>query len=196
MSLLNEQNKMKKIVITSVLVLAVISGLAFSFVPAAHDPGAEIKNETPDKAIPKSLSDSEQKAAMKKWEATPDGIRYNKWVASPAGQKVFASTAKISKSVKDYTDMPTVVTSLSLPPGSRLGFAMMVRIGAEDYILQFAPEKSQLAQLQSIRANDKIVIRSRGISHAPKYSYPIVSADYVVRDGKVIFKRVRKKGGC
>lgn len=196
MSLLNKQNRMKKIVIVLVLLLVVISGLAFSFAPYAHGPGAKIKNEKSKKAIPKPLSASESKAAMKKWEATPDGIMYNKWVASPAGQKVFASTAKISKSARDYTDMPAVVTSLSLPPGSKLGFGMMVRIGADDYILQFAPEKSQLAPLHSIKANDKIVIRSRFISHAPKYAYPIVSADYVARDGKMIYKRVIRKGGC
>jgi len=196
MLLLNKQNRMKKNVITLVLVLVVISGLAFSLAPFTHGPGAKIKNETPKKSVPKPLSASEKKAAMKKWEATPDGIMYNKWVASPAGQKVFASTAKISKSARDYTDMPAVVTSLSLPPGSRLGFAMIVRIGADDYILQFAPQKSQLTPLQSIKVNNKIVIRSRGISHAPKYSYPIVSADYVARDGKMIYKRVIRKDGC
>ena len=195
MLLLNKKNRMKKM-IYALIVPVVVSGLAFSFAPYAHGPGAKIKNETPKKAIPKPLSESEKKAAMKKWEATPDGIRYNKWVASPAGQKVFASTAKISKSARDYTDMPAVVTSLSLPPGSRLGFGIMVRIDADDYILQFAPEKSQLAPLQSIKVNDKIVIRSRYISHAPKYSYPIIIGDYVLRDGKMIYKRVVPKGGC
>lgn len=194
MSLLNKQDKMKKMIYALVLVLAIFSGLAFSVAPFAHGPGAKIKNETSKKAIPKPLSASEKKAAMKKWEATPDGIMYNKWVASPAGQKVFASTAKISKSARNYTDMQAVVTSLSLPPGSRLGFGIMVRIGADDYILQFAPEKSQLAPLHSIKVNDKITIRS--ISHAPKYSYPIVSADYVARDGKMIYKRVIRKDGC
>lgn len=196
MSLLNKQNRMKKIVITLVLVLVVVSGLAFSFAPYAHGPGAKIKNENSKKEGPKLFSASEKKAAMKKWEATPDGMMYNKWVASPAGQKVFASTSKISKSARDYTDMPAVVTSLSLPTGSRLGFGMMVRIGADDYILQFAPEKAQLALLQTIKVNDKIMIRSRYISHAPKYAYPIVSAGYVARDGKVIYKRVIRKGGC
>jgi hypothetical protein len=33
------------------------------------------------------------------------------------------------------------------------------------------------------------------ISHAPKYSYPIVSGDYVEQDGKVIYKRAPRKGG-
>lgn len=196
MSLLNKQNRMKKIVITLVLVLVFGSGLAFSFSPYAHGPSAKIKNEIPKKAIPKPVSASEQKAAMKKWEATPDGLAYKKWVASPAGKKVFASTAKISKSVRDYTDMQAVVTSLSLPPGSRLGFAMMVRIDADDYILTFDPKKSQLAPLRTVKVNDRIVIRSHYISHAPKYSYPIIIGDYVIRDGQVIFKRTPRKGGC
>jgi hypothetical protein len=43
---------------------------------------------------------------------------------------------------------------------------------------------------------DKIIIRSHNVSHAPKYAYPIISAEYVERDSKVIFKRVPRKGGC
>ncbi|WDF47049.1 hypothetical protein PQ459_00880 [Chryseobacterium sp. KACC 21268] len=196
MSLLNKQNKMKKVNYGLVLLLGVVSALAFNFAPFAHVPDAKIKNETPKKGVLKPLSASEQKAAIKKWEATPDGIMYRKWVASPAGKKVFTSTAKISKSVKNYTDMSAVVTSLSLPPGSRLGFGIMVRVDADDYILTFDPQKSQLAPLRTIKVNDKIVIRSHYISHAPKYSYPIITGDYVIRDGQVIFKRAPRKGGC
>jgi hypothetical protein len=92
--------------------------------------------------------------------------------------------------------MEGLVTSLSLPPGSRLGFGVMVKINDEDYILKFDPEKSQLAQLNNLKVNDKIIIRSRNVSHAPKYSYPIVSADYVERESKVIFKRIPRKDGC
>lgn len=191
MSLLNKQNMMKKLIYALIL-LVVVSGLAFSFAPS----DVKRENQTSKKSIRKPLSESEKKAEREKWEASPDGIRYKEWVASLTGQKAFASTAKISKSVRDYSDMPAVVTSLSLPKGSRLGFGVMVRIGADDYILQFAPQKSQLAPLQSIKVNDKIVIRSRYISHAPKYSYPIISADYVARDGKMIYKRVIPKGGC
>jgi len=50
--------------------------------------------------------------------------------------------------------------------------------------------------LHSLKVNDKIIIRSRSVSHAPKYAYPIVSGDYVERDSKVIFKRVPRKDGC
>ena len=93
--------------------------------------------------------------------------------------------------------MEAVVTSLSLPPGSRLGFGVMVRINGDDYILSFGPEKSQqFQQLHSLKVNDKIIIRSHSVSHAPKYSYPIVSGDYVERDSKIIYKRAPRKGGC
>ena len=183
---------MKKIIYTLILSLVVLSGLVFA--------NREIKNETSKKSTPKPLSAAESKADsdsyMKKWEATPAGIMYKKWEASPAGKKVYAAEAKIWKQIKDSTNMEAVVTSLSLPPGSRLGFGVMVRINGDDYILNFQPEKSQLEQLHSLKVNDKIIIRSHNVSHAPKYSYPIVSGDYVERDSKVIFKRVPRKGGC
>jgi hypothetical protein len=72
----------------------------------------------------------------------------------------------------------------------------MARIDGVDYIVNFDPEKSQLEQLQSLKVNDKIIIKSKGVSMAPKYSYPIVRADYVERDGKIIYKRTPRKGGC
>ncbi|KAA2241993.1 hypothetical protein F0L74_15430 [Chitinophaga agrisoli] len=179
---------MKKIIYALILLLVVVSGLVFA--------NRAVNNETSKKPAPKLLTAAEKDAEMKKWKATPEGIKYTKWVASPAGEKVFACIAKIRKNVDDYTNMEAVVTSLSLPPGSRLGFGVMARINDEDYIVRFEPEKSQLEQLHSLKVNDKIIIRSHYISHAPKYSYPIVSGEYVERDGKVIFQRVPRKGGC
>jgi hypothetical protein len=184
---------MKKVIYTLLLPLVVVSGLVFA--------NREIKNETSKKSIPKPsggvpLSAAERNAALKKWEATPDGIMFKKWKASPAGKKVYASEAKIRKHLSAFTNMEGVVTSLSLPPGSRLGFGVMVRINGDDYIVKFEPEKSQLEQLHSLKVNDKIIIKSHSVSHAPKYAYPIVSGEYVERDGKVIFKRVPRKGGC
>lgn len=179
---------MKKVILALFLSLVVVSGLVFA--------NREIKNETVKKSTPKPLAAAEKEAEMKKWEATPAGIMYKKWEASPAGQKVFAAEAKIRKNITDATNMEAVVTALSLPPGSRLGFGVMVRIKGDDYILNFNPEKSQLEQLHSLKVNDKIIIKSHSVSHAPKYSYPIVSGDYVERDSKVIFKRVPQKGGC
>jgi hypothetical protein len=184
---------MKKVIYPLILSLVVVSGLVF----ANRESGSyQIKNDTSEKSSPKPLTDAESKAAMKQWEATPEGIRYKKWEASPAGKKVYAAEAKIRNNIKDYTSMEAVVTSLSLPPGSRLGFGVMVRINGDDYIVKFDPERSQLEQLHSLKVNDKIIIRSHTVSHAPKYSYPIISGDYVERDGKIIFKRVPRKGGC
>ena len=177
---------MKKLIYVLMLPLVVVSGLVFA--------NREIKNETAKKPSSKSLSVEERKAERKKWEATPDGIRYKKWEASPAGKKVLAGAAKIRKYI--HANMEAVVTSLSLPPGSRLGFGVMARINGANYIVKFEPEKSQLEQLHSLKVNDKIMLRSHSVSHAPKYSYPIISCEYVERDGKVIFKRVPRKGGC
>ncbi|QXU42705.1 hypothetical protein [Pedobacter sp. D749] len=179
---------MKKLIYALMLPLVVVSGLVFA--------NREIKTETAKKPSSKSLSVAERKAERKKWEATPDGIKYKKWEASPAGKKVLAGAAKIRKHINTFTNMEAVVSSLSLPPGSRLGFGVMARINGEDYIVKFEPEKSQLEQLHSLKVNDKIIIRSHNVSHAPKYSYPIVSCEYVERDNKVIFKRVPRKGGC
>jgi hypothetical protein len=179
---------MKKIIYALILPLVVVSGLVF----ANH----EIKNENSKKSTPKPLSAAEMKSERERWEATSDGINYKKWEASPAGKKVYAAEAKIRKPISAFTNMEAVVTSLSLPPGSRLGFGVMARINGDDYIVKFEPEKSQLEQLHSLKVNDKIIIRSHNVSHAPKYSYPIVSCEYVERDSKVIFKRVPRKGGC
>ena len=179
---------MKKVTYALILLLVVVSGLVFA--------NREIKNETSKKSTPKPLSAAEMKAAREQWEATPEGIKYKKWEASPAGKKVYAAEAKIWENLKDSSNMEAVITSLSLPPGSRLGFAVMARINGEDYIVKFEPEKSQLEQLHSLKVDDKIILRSRSVSHAPKYAYPIVSGEYVERDSKVIFKRVPRKGGC
>jgi hypothetical protein len=140
---------------------------------------------------------AESEAELKKWEATPEGIKFKEWEASPEGKKVLAGAAKISNQVRDSSNMEAVVTALSLPPGSRLGFGVMVRINGDDYILSFGPEESnEFEQLHSLKVNDKIVIRSHFVSYAPKYSYPIVSGDYVERDSKIIYKRAPRKGGC
>ena len=176
---------MKKVIYALILPLVVVSGLVFA--------NREIKNETSKKSTPKPLSAAERKAELKKWEATPDGIMYKKWEASPAGKKVYAAEAKIRKHLTDSTNMEAVVTSLSLPPGSLLGFGVMVRINGDDYILRFDNEPQQLL---SLKVNDKIIIKSHGVSYAPKYAYPIVSGEYVERDSKIIYQHAPRKGGC
>jgi hypothetical protein len=122
---------------------------------------------------------------MKEWQATFAGKMYKEWQMSPAGKKVYASAAKLNKYIRDSSNIEAIVTSLSLPPGSRLGFGVMIKIDREDYILAFGslpPSKdatNELEQLHSLKVNDKIMIRSRVTSHAPKYANPIIIGDYI-----------------
>jgi len=168
---------MKKVIYALILPMVMVSGLVFA--------NREINDETSKRPAQKPLSAAEREAELKKWEASPEG------------QKVLAGAAKIRNHISAFTNMEAVVTSLSLPPGSRLGFGVMVRINGDEYILSFGPKKSnEFQQLHSLKVNDKIIIRAHSVSWAPKYSYPIVAGDYVERDSKVIFKRVPRKGGC
>ncbi len=73
----------------------------------------------------------------------------------------------------------------------------MVRINGDDYIVSFGFEsEDEFQQLYSLKVNDTIILKSHSLSHAPKYSYPIIAGDYVERDGRVLYKRVPRKGGC
>lgn len=179
---------MKVVIYALILPLVVVSGLVFA--------NREIKNNASKKPTPKPLSAAESAAELKKWEASPEGVKFKQWEASPAGQKVNAGIAKIREHINEFTDMEAVITSLSLPPESYLGFGVMAQIDGVDYIVRFDPENSQLEQLRSLKVNEKIIIRSHYVSYAPKYAYPIVTVEYAERDGKVIFQRVHRKGGC
>lgn len=180
---------MKKIIYAIVLPMLIIIVLGYT---------KNIINNNPlKKTTTKTNSIVENNTALKKWEATPDGIAFKKWEASAAGKKVYASEAKIRKSIREFTNMEALVSNLMLPPGSRLGFGMMVKINEEDYILSFGPEfNKEFEKLHNINVGDKIIIRSHSVSHAPKYTYPIVAGDYIERDGKALYKRIPKKGGC
>jgi hypothetical protein len=148
-------------------------------------------------AFANNESKLDNKAALKKWEATPEGIFFKKWESSAAGKKVYASEARIRKSIKEFSNMEAIVTSLTLPAGSRLGYGVMVRIKDEDFILSFGHDlKNEFDQIRGLKVNDKITIKSHSVSHAPKYAYPIVAGDYVERDGKLLYKRIPGKGGC
>lgn len=63
-----------------VLLLVLVIGLVFN--------SYELIGETTAKSTPKTLTAAENKAALKKWEASPDGIHFKNWEASPAGKKV------------------------------------------------------------------------------------------------------------
>jgi hypothetical protein len=198
---------MKKNISIVILTLAVVGGLVFSFTQFNNEsvPKNEIKAGAPIISKQKPLTAEESKAELKKWEASPDGIQFKKWEASPTGQKVYAAEAKIIQSIKNNTAMEAVVTSLSLPEGSRVGFGFMIEIEGQEYILSFGMEqpgknnlnlKREIDLLRTLKVNDKISLKSNNVSHAPKYAYPIVSGDYVGREGEIIYKRTPRKGGC
>ena len=180
---------MKKIIYALILLLIVAGGLVFA--------NREIKNETPKISPQKKLTAAEMKAARKQWEASPDGIMYKKWEESPAGKKVYAAEAKIRKQISTFTNMEAVITSLLLPAGSRVGFGVMVSINEEDYMLSFGPLKlNEFQQLHSLKVNNKILLKSHSVMHAPNYAYPIVAGDYIERNSKLIYKREPRKDGC
>ena len=180
---------MKKLIYVLVISLVVVSGLIYA--------NLEIKNESPVSSNPKPLTADEKNDARKQWEATPAGIMFKNWEESPEGKKVSAGASKLREPIRNKANMEGVVTSLSLPAGSRLGFGVMVRIQGDDYILAFGiDQKNEFEQLHNLKVNDKIIIRSGGVSKAPKYSYPIVAGDYVERNSKILYKRAPNKGGC
>lgn len=191
---------MKKTIYFLILPLAVVSGLVFSFAPFAHGSGAnrEIKNEI--KPSPKPLSIADRKAELdgrKKWEASPDGIKYKEWEVSPEGKKVHASHDKIRKYLKDFSDMEAVVTSVTFKRNGKSSTIkwLIVRINGEEYMMQFIPKDFQ--QLKSLKVNDKIIVRSRSAGYSPNHPYLIISGDYIARNNKILFKRdFSKNKGC
>lgn len=191
---------MKKTIYFLILPLAVVSGLVFSFTPFAYGSGAnrEIKNEI--KPSPKPLSIADRKAELdgrKKWEASPDGIKYKEWEVSPEGKKVHASHDKIRKYLKDFSDMEAVVTSVTFKRDGKSSTIkwLIVRIDGEEYMMQFIPKDFQ--QLKSLKVNDKIIVRSRSAGYSPNHPYLIISGDYIARYNKILFKRdFSKNKGC
>ena len=174
---------MKKAIYVLILLLVVVSGLLFA--------NREIKNET--QPSPKPLFIADRKARLddrKKWEASPDGIKYKEWEVSPEGKKVHASHDKIRKYIKAFTNMEAVVTSLTFQRanGNSSGPKwLIVRINGEEYMMQFSPKDFQ--QLNSLKVNDKIMVRSHSAGYSPNHPYLIVSGDYIERNGEILFKR-------
>jgi len=183
---------MKKNIYVLILPLVVVSGLVF----ANH----EIKNEP--KLSPKPLSTADRKARLlydrKQWEASPDGIRYREWEVSPEGKKVHASYDKIDKHIKAFANMEAVVTDLTFrhTNGKSSGPKwLVVRINGEEYMMQFIPKDFQ--QLNSLKVNDKIIVRSRSAGYSPNHPHLIISGDYIERNNNVLFKRdFSKNKGC
>ena len=182
---------MKKTLYVLILSLVVISGLVFSFSTFANGLGAnrEIKNDT--KISSKPLSNLEK---GKKWEASPDGIKFNEWKDSPEGKKVQASYEKIKNEINAFAEMEAIVTSVTFQfpttsPSSPKW--LVVKINGENYMMQFIPKEFEL--LKSLKVNDKITVRSRSAGFSHNHPYLILSGDYIAKDNKVLFKRVFNK---
>ena len=174
---------MKKIIYAVILPLVVVSGLVFT--------NCEIKNET--KPSPKLLSIANKKANLderKKWEASPDGIKYKEWEVSPEGKKVHASYDKIKEYIKAFANIEAVVTSITFKRANGKSSGpkwLIVRINGEEYMMQFISKDFQ--KLNSLKVNDKIIVRSRSAGYSPNHPYLIISGDYIARNNKILFKR-------
>ena len=186
---------MKKTLYVLILSLVVISGLVFSFSTFANGLGAnrEIKNET--KISSKPLSNLEKR---KKWEASPDGIKFNEWKYSPEGKKVQASYEKIKNEINAFAEMEAIVTSVTFQfpttnPSSPKW--LVVKINGEDYMMQFIP--NDFEKLKNLNVNDKIIIKSRSAGFSHNHPYLILSSDYIEHNNKVLFERnLNKNDNC
>ncbi|WP_449440170.1 hypothetical protein [Pedobacter steynii] len=174
----------KNVIYALTLPLVVVSGLVFA--------NGGIKNET--EGPKKLLSTAEVKARMeegrKKWEASPDGLRYKDWEVSPEGKKVHASHDKIRKNIEAFSNMEAVVTSVTFRrenAGSSGPKWLIVKINGEEYMMQFIPKEFE--QLKSLKVNDKIILKSRSAGYSPNHPYLILSGDYIEKNNKVLFKR-------
>jgi hypothetical protein len=177
---------MYKILFTMLLVAVVVSSVA-----VANRNG---KKEPFKKAMQKPLNAEEMKAARKKWEASPDGIEYKKWENSPEGKKVDASYEKIKKHFKDFSDMEAVVTSVTFQRENVQSASpkwLIVKIEGETYMMQFIPKEFE--SLKSLKVNDKIIVRSRSAGFSHNHPYLILSSDYIAKENKVVFKRIKRR---
>lgn len=182
---------MKKITPLLNLLLLVIIGLVFS--------NCETKNET--KSFQKTLSIANKKSQLeekKKWEASPDGIMYNKWKNSPEGKKTQASYDKIKKYIKDFSTMEAIVTSVTFQRENAKASGpkwLIVKIKDEKYMMQFVSKDFE--QLKSLKVNDKIIVKSRNAGFSPNHPYLILSGDYISKNNVILFERdLSKIKGC
>ena len=182
---------MKKSISVFMLSMAVVTVLLFT--------NCELKNET--KKSQKSVAIVENKKnldARKKWEASPDGIKYKEWETSEEGKKIHASHNKIKKSIKDFTEMEAVVTSVTFQrenANSNGPKWLIVQIDGEEYMMQFGSKEFE--KLNSLNVNDKITVKSRSAGFSNNHPYLIISSDYIAKNNKVLYKRdLSKNKGC
>ncbi|SKB85569.1 hypothetical protein [Daejeonella lutea] len=179
---------MKKTIYLLILPMLVVSGFVFA--------NRDDKKATKPKA-PTAAEKEASIAARKKWENTPDGIHYKLWEASPAGKKVHASHDKIRKNIKDFSPMNAVVTSTTFKRDGKSASIkwLIVEIAGEKYMMQFIPKDFE--KLQTLKVNDRIVVKSRSAGYSPNHPYLILSGDVIEQPNKVLFKRdFSKNRGC
>ena len=177
---------MTKLIYALVVALIMVSEPAFS------------NSETTKQGNQKALTAAKNKAALKKWEATPDGIQFKKWEASPAGKKVHASYDKIKKSIKTFAAMEAVVTTVTFKrtktnaTGSKW---LIVQIDGEEYMMQYIPKDFE--KLKNLKVNDKISVKSHSAGFSHNHPYLILSGDYIAKNNTVLFKReISKNNRC
>lgn len=182
---------MKKSIHFLIVTLAVSSVLVFT--------NCETKNEPKPSA--KNLSVADSKANLdqrKKWEASPDGIKYKEWEVSPEGKKVHASHDKIKKYIKDFSDMEAVITSVTFQRENAKSSGpkwLIVKINEEEYMMQYISKEFE--PLKNLKVNDKIIVKSHSAGYSHNHPYLILSGDYIEQDNKVLFKRdFSKNNGC
>ncbi len=182
---------MKKTIPLLNLLLLVIIGLVLA--------NCETKNET--QLVPKTLSMADKKSQLeekKKWDASPDGIMFNKWKKSPEGKKIQASRDKIKKYIKDFSPMEAIVTSVTFQCENAKASGpkwLIVKIGEEEYMMQFISKEFE--QLKSLKVNDKIMVKSRSTGYSPNHPYLILSSDYIAKNNVILFERdLSKNKGC
>ncbi|WP_231459916.1 MULTISPECIES: hypothetical protein [unclassified Pedobacter] len=183
------KNKMK-IINALILALAVISGLALAKGKFTNE---GLKAEQRSKNLKHHRSDE-----RKKWEASPDGVAYKNWTLSDAGISVRASHVEIADHIKNFTSMDAVVTAVNYQrEHSKLKGPkwLVLKIGESQYMMQFSP--SEFLQLNQLRINDKIKVKSRSVGYSPNHLYLILSSDYIEHNNNVIFKRdTSQNNGC
>lgn len=162
---------------------------------------ANQNNKKASKLNPKSLAISNKKVdieAKKKWEASPDGIRFTAWKASPLGKKIQASYDEIKLSLHSFSKMEAVVTCINYQPPTTNTTGpkwLIVKINGEHYMMQFIPREFEL--LKDLKVNDIITLKSRNAGLSPNHPYLIITADYIEHNNKVLFERdLSKIDGC
>lgn len=171
----------KNVTYVLIVALVVVSGLVFA--------NREIKNET-ERSLKSSTMANRKAMDKKKWEASPDGVKYKAWEVSPEGKKVHASYDKIKKSIKAFTNMEAVITSVTFQRANSKSAGqkwLIVKINNETYMMQFTSKDFE--HLNSLKVNDTIIVKSHSAGYSPNHPYLVVSGDYIEHNNKVLFER-------